>query len=209
MAAVQFDDDYREALVLSDGRRVTLRAYVRPHEELRRMLLEGFSRLSDDSRHMRFFSGKPRLTESEVDYLVALDGHQHMAIGALEQDDDGSVRGVGVARFVRLGPDSTVAEPAVTVVDDAQGLGLGTLLLHRLVQAARERGVTHFRAEFLGQNERVRKLLLDVVPDAMFHPDGQGVLIAELPLDTRAAAPDHPTQLNDLIRRVLKQHGGR
>lgn len=201
---MRFDDDYREAVVLKDGRRVVLRAYLRPDERLRGMLLDGFSRLSSDSRELRFFSGKPRLTSADVDYLVDLDGHNHLAIGALEQGPDGP-QGVGVARFVRLSPDSDVAEPALTVVDSAQGLGLGTLLLDRLVHAARERGVKRFRAEFLGRNERARGLLLDVVPDAVFHQDGQGVVVAELPLDPAQSPPDQPTQLTDLIRRVLKQ----
>ena len=204
---MRFDEHYREDLLLAGGRRVTLRAFVAPGSELRGLLLEGFSRLSPSSRELRFFSGKPRLTSGDLDYLTELDGDTHLAIGALEEGPHGP-RGLGVARFVRLADDRDVAEPAVTVVDEAQGLGLGTLLLDRLVHAARERGIKRFHAEFLSRNQGVRKLLLDVVPDARFHEDGDGVIIAELPLHAGDGQPDQPTHLTELIRRVLKTHGG-
>ncbi len=204
---MRFDEEYREEIELATGRKVTLRAFVRPSDELRGLLLEGFDRLSDASRELRFFSGKPRLTSAEVDYLTDLDGDRHLAIGALEEGADGP-RGLGVARYVRLDGHGAIAEPAVTVVDEAQGLGLGTILLDRLVRAAQERGVERFRAEFLSRNARVQNLLLDVVPDATFHADEEGVLVAELPLDSAQAHPDHPTPLSEVIRRVLKHHVG-
>ena len=202
---MRFDEHFQEDLLLGDGRKVTLRAFVRPSADLQELLLDGFSRLSDASRSTRFFTGKPRLTSAEVDYLTDLDGVRHMAIGGLETSPEGP-RGLGVARFVRLTEHPTIAEPAVTVVDEAQGLGLGTILLARLVEAARERGIERFRAEFLSSNERVRALLLDVVPDATFHDDDDGVTVAELPLNPGESQPDQPTPLTTLIRRVLKYH---
>ncbi len=70
---------------------------------------------------------------------------------------DGEV--IGVARFVREEPASSSAEVAVTVVDDWQGQGLGTLLLNRLSRRAREEGVETFTATALADNRAIIELL--------------------------------------------------
>jgi len=69
---------------------------------------------------------------------------------------------VGIARFIRLKDDPAVAEAAVTVVDHMQRRGLGKLLVSALAQAARERGITRFRAEVLRTNEAMLALLREL-----------------------------------------------
>ena len=82
-----------------------------------------------------------------------------MAIGA-EALNGGE--GYGIARFFRLKEDPTVAEAAVVVVDHMQRRGLGKLLLSTLAAAARERGITKFRAEVLVVNDAMNTLLRDL-----------------------------------------------
>ena len=79
-----------------------------------------------------------------------------------------AAEGLGVARFARLADQPEVAEPAVTVVDHAQGKGLGSLLLTRLAAAARERGIERFACEFLAVNEPIRYLIEKLSRDACF-----------------------------------------
>jgi nucleotide-binding universal stress UspA family protein len=95
-----------------------------------------------------------KLSESDLTYLTEVDHHDHEAIVALD-DATGDI--VGVARFVRTGP--VEAEPAVVVGDDWQGRGLGTQLMDRLADRAREEGVGRFRALILAENEAVLGLL--------------------------------------------------
>jgi GNAT superfamily N-acetyltransferase len=52
-----------------------------------------------------------------------------------------------------------VAEVAVTVIDDWQGRGLGTLLLEVLSARAREEGISTFSALMLAGNEEMMDLL--------------------------------------------------
>jgi GNAT superfamily N-acetyltransferase len=66
---------------------------------------------------------------------------------------------LGVARFVRLRDRPTTAEAAVTVVDDAQGRGIGTLLLDVLAAGAHQVGVEWFTALMLSRNDEMRDLL--------------------------------------------------
>ena len=59
-------------------------------------------------------------------------------LGALNYADG---HGVGTARYIRDADDPQAAEIAVTVVDDRQGLGLGTELLTQLADRGRREGI--------------------------------------------------------------------
>ncbi len=151
-----FDEEYEEILELDSGRRVRL-APLGPED--RETLERGFERLSTESRYRRFLAPKSKLTEAELGYLTEVDQHDHLAIGATIVGGETDGAGVGVARCIRLEQAPTIAEAAVTVVDEFQGMGLGSQLLERLVVAARERGIETFRATLLAENKPMRVLL--------------------------------------------------
>jgi len=179
---VPIGPDWAEDAVLDDGTRVRLRA-VRPDDK--ELLARAFGKLSAETRYRRFFSAKDRLSEAELKYLTEVDGRDHLAIGAT---CDGE--GVGIARFVRLRDRPDVAEAAIVVVDDKQGRGLGRLLLARLAQAARERGVTRFRSDVLSRNQAARSLLLEHAPDAEVVSSTGDAVTIEVPLPE--LPPDQP-----------------
>jgi GNAT superfamily N-acetyltransferase len=167
---VRFGPDYEEHRRLPDGTPVRLRL-VGPAD--REKLLAGFARLSDESRYTRFFTAMPRLPDATLDRLLHTDGWNHLAIGA--EADDGpteTAEGYGIARFIRLDEAPDAAEAAVVVVDSMQRRGLGKLLLSRLAAAARERGITHFRAEILRTNQPMIALLHEI--DGAAHPTYEG-----------------------------------
>lgn len=138
---------------LRDGSEVTIRKLT-PRDAP--VLAEAFERLSPQSRDLRFLSAKPRLSSNDLQYLTDVDGHLHEALGAV---DRATGRGVGVARFVRPNIDAPVAEVAVTVVDDWQRRGLGTLLLERLSERARAEGIERYTALVSGENRAIVGLL--------------------------------------------------
>ena len=180
---LRFDADYEETVTLADGTRARLRL-LRPTDKDE--LARGLARLSPESQYLRFFTTKVRFTEAELRYLTEFDGWDHLAIGATEIDDDGNeTNGIGVGRFVRLPDEPTVAEPAVAVVDDRQGQGLGTMLVRRLMEAAAERGIHRFRSEFLAKNTPMRELFEHVSSQTAFTRDGATVR-AEFPLTSEA-----------------------
>ena len=151
------DHDERWQLSTELGGREILLRLLRPGDRDR--LAEGFYRLSDRGRYQRFLTPKNRLSDAELRYLTELDNEDHLAIGAVELTGGGEGRGLGVARFVRDASDPEVAEAAIAVVDDAQGIGLGRLLFDHLVAAAAERGVHRFRGEVLAENRAALRLL--------------------------------------------------
>lgn len=183
--------------VLADGTRVTIRP-IRPDDgdELRR----AFARLSPTSRYRRFFVQTPRLTDETVRYLTHVDGQDHVALVATTDSNDlKSEIGLGVARFVRLADDPSVADAAITVVDEAQGKGIGRLLLSELAAAARERGVRSFRGDVLVSNGPMRHLLEEA--GATVREGDEDALVFDVPLDPpdAAGAPeDQP------LRRLLR-----
>ena len=140
-------------VALRDGSKVLIRP-VQPADAP--LLADGFARLSDKSRRMRFLARKDQLSAAELRYLTDVDHHDHEALGALDQADG---RGVGVARYVRDAEDRHSAEIAVTIVDDWQGRGLGTELLARLSSRARSEGIHRFTALVAEDNRAMAGLL--------------------------------------------------
>jgi RimJ/RimL family protein N-acetyltransferase len=139
-------------LVLRDGSAVLIRPVRGTDAPL---LADGFARLSPRSRRMRFLGAKTTLSAAELRYFTEVDHHDHEAIGALSAADG---RGVGIARYVRDTDDPQAAEIAVTVVDDWQGRGLGTELLSRLSDRARQAGIHRFTALVAAENVTVAGL---------------------------------------------------
>ncbi|HEY1346099.1 MAG TPA: GNAT family N-acetyltransferase [Streptosporangiaceae bacterium] len=140
-------------IALRDGSKVLIRP-VQPADAP--LLADGFARLSDRSRRMRFLARKDQLSAAELRYFTDVDHHDHEALGALDQADG---RGVGVARYVRDAEDRHTAEIAVTVVDDWHGRGLGTELLTRLCGRARSEGIHRFTALVADDNMAMAGLL--------------------------------------------------
>jgi RimJ/RimL family protein N-acetyltransferase len=138
---------------LRDGSTVLIRQVRRTDAPL---LADGFARLSARSRRMRFLSTKTTLSASELRYFTDVDHHDHEALGALSPADG---RGVGIARYIRDPGDPEAAEIAVTIADDWQGRGLGTELLVRLSDRARQAGIGRFTATVSADNVAMPRLL--------------------------------------------------
>ncbi len=137
---------------LRDGSKVLIRP-VRSSDAPQ--LAEGFARLSARSRQLRFHAPKARLSQEELRYLTDVDHHDHEAIGALNRGG----QGVGIARYIRSATDPWAAEIAITVVDDWQGLGLGSELVAQLSDRARQAGIERFTALVMADNVAVAGLL--------------------------------------------------
>ena len=140
-------------LVLHDGSTVLLRQIGVTDVPL---LVDGFARLSAESRQARFLIRKDELSEAELRYFTDVDHHDDEALVALSAVDG---RCVGVARFVRAVDDDEAAEVAVTVVDNWQRRGIGAALLRQLRERALLEGIRRFTALIDDSNTAVLGLL--------------------------------------------------
>lgn len=179
-----------ETVTLGNGRTVLIRPIEAGDKQ---RMVEAFERLSPESRYRRFFAPMHELSAEQLAYLTEVDHRDHEALVAL--DESGS-QGLGVARYVRDAEDRTIAEVAVTVVDDWQRMGIGTLLAARLAERAREEGITHFSALVQADN----RLVLDMVRSlGEVRSQSEG---SELLLDV--ALPD-AAETRRRIRAVLRE----
>jgi GNAT superfamily N-acetyltransferase len=137
------------------SRRTTVRIRpIQPDDAAR--VSDGFARLSEESRRLRFLGPKSGLSEAELHYFTDIDHHDHEALIAVSR---WSGRSLGVARFVRLADDPMSADVAVVVVDDWQRVGLGSALMRRLIDRARCEGIARFTALLATDNEGGRRLM--------------------------------------------------
>lgn len=176
-------------VALRDGSHVRIRQGRRSDREL---LLRGFQRLSTESRYRRFLAPMPRLPEATVRHLTDIDHHEHEAMIAL---DEQGTEALGVARYVRDPERPEAAEVAVTVVDDWQGRGLGTLLLEAISARAREEGIRTFTAWMLAGNQEMLDLFRCLGPVRVVDREA-GTVEIEVAIPATGVAPE----LRELLR---------
>lgn len=124
----------------------------------RDLLTSGFEHLSDQSRYFRFLAAHSKLSGKELTNFTAMNDKNHVAIGAVVEAGS-EVVPLGIARFIRLEKQHDVAEFAITIVDEYQGLGLGSLLLGVLAKWAVLDGVSNFTALVHPENDKMRGVL--------------------------------------------------
>jgi acetyltransferase len=116
---------------LADGRWVWLRP-LRAEDGPR--LIDLCRRLSAETLRRRFLRERPMCDPHEADELAAVDQQRQVAFAAVpEPEADGPI--VAVGRF--HGDGTGRAELALVVEDGYQRLGLGRVLLRRLILEAR------------------------------------------------------------------------
>lgn len=176
-------------VTLRDGTRVRIRP-IRPDDKAR--LQEGLQRLSPQSRYLRFHTGVDRLSDAQLRYLTEIDYADHMAWVAVDPDRH-EAAGMGVARYVRLPAEPDVAEAAVTVIDEHQGKGLGSVLLTVLSRSAIEHGIRVLRNYVLVENEAMLALLDEL--GAQRYEESEGLYRVDMPLPADARdLPETPAK---------------
>lgn len=161
---------------LRDGSRIWVRP-IRPED--RERMVEGLSRLSARSRYLRFHSAMNQLSSTQLDYLVDVDHVDHEALVATDPDAEGEP-GVAVARYIRLTDDPTIAEAAITVVDDYQGRGIGTAMIGLLERLAREQSIRTFRNYVLAENRPMLEIFRQL--DGELVAEGGGLYRVDVPV---------------------------
>jgi len=129
---------------LRDGTEIHLRP-LRPEDEPK--LHDLAAHMNPQDLWLRFFTPVHGLSHTVAARLSQLDYDREMALLA---EYDGAV--LGVVHFF-ADPDKLRAEYAVAVRSDWKGRGLGYLLMTRLIDVARQRGISELVGEVLRENE--------------------------------------------------------
>lgn len=145
-------------VTLRDGRRVTIRPIQRDDAGRTTDFIDG---LSARSKHALFLGGIAHLGDAALRRLCDPADTSDMAYVAVVGDAAGGVREVGLCRYA--GADSAAgAEISIAVADDYQHQGLGKLLLGRLIEHARQHGVSRLYSMDARSNGAMRRLARDV-----------------------------------------------
>ncbi|MBJ7357731.1 bifunctional GNAT family N-acetyltransferase/acetate--CoA ligase family protein [Nocardioides sp.] len=173
MTAAEAPPQHWEAdVLLKDGST----AHVRPiRAEDKDLMVEFYSRVSDQSKYYRFFSPMPKLSDRDVARFTEVDHVGRVAFVVLLKN-----RMIAVGRYDVVEPGE--AEVAFLVQDEHQGRGIAQVLLEHLAQAARERGLDRFVAEVLPDNQPMIQTFRDAGYRVVSQYD-DGVLRLEFPID--------------------------
>ncbi|MGY2847689.1 RimJ/RimL family protein N-acetyltransferase [Bradyrhizobium sp. USDA 4518] len=145
-------ENYAASERLRDGRSVEIRMLRADDQD---DMLAAVGRTSSQSLQRRFFGPKRSFSKKEVDFFMNIDFANHVALIALADEDEHEVI-IGGGRYVVMDPG--MAEIAFVTIDDYQGQGVGTLLMHHLLILARTAGLEQLVAEVLPENTAMRRV---------------------------------------------------
>ncbi|MCU7853590.1 MAG: GNAT family N-acetyltransferase [Candidatus Thiodiazotropha sp. (ex Monitilora ramsayi)] len=117
-----------------------------------------FNHLSKHSRYLRFCAPINKLSDTQLDYLTDVDNKNHVLI-SITKTVKGVQSGLGLGRYIKLLPNKEIAEFAITVADNYQNQGVGSLLIELLIQHAKNNDITILRGYVLESNKPMQRLL--------------------------------------------------
>lgn len=145
----------KQEIVLEDGTKYLLRP-IKPEDEPAHY--QFMSKLTPEDIHFRFFGSVRELPHSEMARQTQLDYDRAMAFVALIEDHDpeeGPIHGIVQ---VAIDPNNETAEYAIMVRSDIKGRGLGRVLMEKMIEFCRAKGVHMFVGQVLPTNRRMLTL---------------------------------------------------
>ncbi|HZB93706.1 MAG TPA: bifunctional acetate--CoA ligase family protein/GNAT family N-acetyltransferase [Stellaceae bacterium] len=155
---------------------------VRPEDET--SLQDLAQHMNPEDLRLRFFTPMKGLSHALAARLSQIDYDREMALVARRAEDGATL---GVARFA-ADPDNRRAEFAIALRSDWKGRGLGHLLMTRIIDIARRRGIGEIFGDALRENEPMLKLARSLGFALAAHPEDSELVRVTKPL----ASPVRP-----------------
>jgi acetyltransferase len=178
LAVRPYPKELEEEIRLPDGTEMVLRP-IRPEDEP--AYLDVFAGLSPEAVRYRFLHPMKILPHSQAARLTQIDYDREMAFvlagcaPGQRTDLYGSVRMVA-------DPDKETAEFAVLLRESMTGLGLGPMLMHRIIDYARSQGVRTLQGDVLEDNRPMLQICTALGFKQKRDPDEPGVIKVALKL---------------------------
>ena len=144
------------------------------------LIMRGYDALSERSKWFRTLHALPHLTEEMARELCSPDPNTEVA---LVLEGQGALCGeiIGGARIVGIGP-GRAAEFAVTLRNEARGLGLARQSLEMLIDIAREAGCASVWGQISASNTNMLHLARRLGFAIRRDPDDYSLSLAEISL---------------------------
>lgn len=146
--------EHEEWVVLRNGMKVFLRP-ITPEDGS--LLVDLFNKLSPHSIYLRFLRHLHTLPEEWVYRFTHVNYRSDFALAGILNEDVGESC-IAVARY-HYNPLTERSDLAIAVRDDMQNLGLGSIMLAKLVGIAIKNGILHFEGTLDPQNAISMKIL--------------------------------------------------
>jgi acetyltransferase len=140
--------------ILKDGTKVIIRP-IKPEDEP--LLMELFKNLSEKSALLRFQQPNRPLSKSDLIRFCHIDYDQEMTLVVLIKENN-TQKIIGAAHLMKTYEDK--AELSIEIIDQYQGKGLGTLLVGKLLDFAKNYGYKKIWMEIKKENFPMIKLAL-------------------------------------------------
>ena len=124
----------------------------------------------------RMFMHMRDLQTSQLARMTQIDYDREMAFIAARPGEDGSEETLGVVRAV-ADPDNHDAEFAIIIRSDLKGMGLGQMLMSKLIDYFRRRGTKRIVGEALPDNHALLELVRGFGFEARYEPQQETVEI--------------------------------
>ncbi len=159
---------------LNDGTDIIIRP-IRPEDaEIEQAFIRG---LSPESRYFRFMNSIHELSLEMLVRFTQIDYHNEMALVAINPGVDGEEE-IGVARYM-TNPDKKTCEFAIVVSDKWQGKGIARLLMHKLIDVARNRSLEVMEGQVLANNYRMLELMASLNFSISNDPNDTGIKVVK------------------------------
>ncbi len=164
---------------LADGSAVCIRTIRATDEERMR---KGIEQLSAHSRYLRFFSSQRSLPDGVIEKLIQVDGHQHIAWGAI-LSNDAEDPAIGAVHVFRDSEHSANGEFSVAILDEYHGMGLARMLTAVLLINCRLEKISSLLVQTLSENRAALNLVRSLGGERSRTASG----ISDFTLDTELA----------------------
>jgi len=154
LAIRPYPKELEEPIPLGDGRTLLLRP-IRPEDEP--ALHAAFAKLTPEEVRLRFFVPMKTLSHVAAVRFTQLDYDREMGLILTEPGIAGRTEIYGVVSLV-ADPDNRRGEYSIIVRHDMVGMGLGILLMRRIIDYARQRGIGEIYGDVLRENGPMLKL---------------------------------------------------
>jgi acetyltransferase len=180
MAIAPYPKDLQSIEQLRDGTAVRMRP-LRPEDEP--LLYDLAAHMTHEDLRLRFFTPVSGLTHTVAARLSQLDYDRELAMLA---ERDGTA--LGVAHFF-ADPDRLSAEYSIAVRTDWKGRGVGYLLMTRLIEIARLRGIGELVGEVLRENQPMLQMCRELGFSIATDPSDPTIILVRKRLRLTVAQP--------------------
>lgn len=154
LAIRPYPNDLEETITLFNGRQLLLRPVLPEDEPSLHALV---SRASPEDLRRRFFRPIRELSHEMAAGLTQIDYNREMALVAADPGLPGKAEIYGIVNL-SADPNNDKAEYSILVDRALIGMGLGNLLMRRIINYARARGIGQIYGEVLHENKPMLQL---------------------------------------------------